>query len=311
MDPSAAREPKLSMDAALIADEPIAEEPLQRTAPRKSPSMFVIGAIALITALGISAWFISRPRVPPSPPPAETTFRASPKSPESASPGADVRHPIPENPGAQALPELAASDPAFGDALAGVLPGGQLGRWLIPDNLIRNIVATVDNLPRRTLPRQRMPLARVPGTFIVSEASSGHVIAAANAQRYEPLVHLLETIDPEKLVAVYVRWYPRFQDAYRELGYADGYFNDRLVEAIDSLLASPRTPATLAVVQPKVVWQFEDPDLEALPIGQRIMLRMGPSNAAGVKAKLAAIRRLVASAVPDSASAGRHPTEAR
>ncbi|HET7097329.1 MAG TPA: DUF3014 domain-containing protein [Casimicrobiaceae bacterium] len=311
MDPSAAREPKLSMDAALIADEPIAEEPLPRMAPRKSSSMFVIGAIVLIAAVGISAWFISRPRVPPSPPPAETTSRALPKPPESASPSADVRHPIPENPGAHALPELADSDPAFGDALAGVLPGGQLGRWLIPDNLIRNVVASVDNLPRRTLPRQRMPLARVPGTFSVSEAGAGHVIAAANAQRYEPLVHLLEAIDPEKLVAVYVRWYPRFQDAYRELGYSDGYFNDRLVEAIDSLLASPRTPATISVVQPKVMWQFEDPNFEALPIGQRIMLRMGPGNAAGVKAKLAAIRRLVASGAPDSASAGRHPTEAR
>jgi hypothetical protein len=225
--------------------------------------------------------------------------------------GADVRHPIPENPGAQPLPELADSDPAFGDALANVLPGGQLGRWLIPDNLIRNVVATVDNLPRRTLPRQRMPLARVPGTFIVSEVGAGYVIAAANVQRYEPLVHLLDAIDPEKLVAVYVRWYPRFQDAYRELGYSDGYFNDRLVEAIDLLLASPRNPATLGVVQPKVVWQFADADFEAMPIGQRIMLRLGPENAARAKAKLAAIRRLVTSAVPDSASSGRHTTEPR
>src|SRR5262245_47134871 len=104
MDPSAAREPTLSMDAALIADEPTADEP-PRLAARKSASMFVIGAIVLIAALGISAWFISRTRVPPAPPPAETTSKAAPKTAERVSPSADVRHPIPDDPGAQPLPE--------------------------------------------------------------------------------------------------------------------------------------------------------------------------------------------------------------
>ena len=86
---------------------------------------------------------------------------------------------------------------------------------------------------------------------------------------------------------MYTQWYPRFQEAYRELGYPNGSVNDPLVEAIDTLLATPTSVGPLAVVQPKVLWEFADPRLEALPAGQKIMLRMGPENADRVKAKLA------------------------
>ena len=300
MDPLSAQEPKLRTDPALIADD-VAPRPT----PPASHARFVVGAVAVIAALGIIAWFIAKPSLPP-PSPAKEEVSAVQPPPEAMVPRAEIRHPIAEEPGAQ-LPSLADSDQAFGDAFAAALPGGKLGRLLIPQNLIRNIVATVDNLPRRTLPRRVMPLSPVPGTFVVSKEGGGYVIAAANGQRYVPLVHLLEAVDPAKLVAVYVHWYPLFQDAYRELGYSNGYFNDRLVDAIDSMLASPQVPATVGVVQPNVLWQFEDPEFEMLPIGQRVMLRMGPDNATRVKARLLAIRRLVARVTPDDGSGSGQP----
>jgi hypothetical protein len=81
------------------------------------------------------------------------------------------------------------------------------------------------------------------------------------------------------------------QEDYRNLGYPKGYFNDRLIEAIDDMLAAPEAPATVALVQPKVLYQYADPDLEARSAGQKIMMRMGSENAAKVKAKLQEIRR--------------------
>src|SRR5215831_9930090 len=224
MDPLSAQEPKLRTDPALIADEAA-----PRPAPPTSHARFVVGAVVVIAALGIVAWLISKPK--PTPSPAKEEVSATRPPPEAMVPRAEIRHPITEEPTAQQLPSLSDSDQAFGDAFASALPGGKLGRLLIPQNLIRNIVATVDNLPRHALPRRVMPLSPVPGTFVVSEEGGGYIIAAANAQRYVPLVHLLEAIDPAKLVAVYVHWYPRFQDAYRELGYSHAYFNDRLVDA--------------------------------------------------------------------------------
>jgi hypothetical protein len=58
-------------------------------------------------------------------------------------------------------------------------------------------------------------------------------------------------------------------------------------------------------VQPKVLYEFADPALEALPSGQKILLRMGPENAARVKAKLREIRALVAKEGGAAKAAGR------
>jgi hypothetical protein len=96
----------------------------------------------------------------------------------------------------------------------------------------------------------------------------------------------MEAIDSTKLVALYVRFYPLFQQAYADLGYPTRYFNDRVFEVIDHLLATPDAPRSIALVQPKVLYEYADPTLADLSAGQKILLRMGPENEARVKAKL-------------------------
>ena len=132
-------------------------------------------------------------------------------------------------------------------------------------------------------------------------------ISPQNAARYAPLVRAFEAVNAEKLVALYVRFYPLFQEAYREQGYPNAYFNDRLVQALDMLIATREAPGQLAIAQPKVLYEFADPALEALPSGQKILLRMGPENAARVKAKLREIRALVAKEGGAVKAAGKSP----
>ena len=79
-------------------------------------------------------------------------------------------------------------------------------------------------------------------------------------------------------MATYVQLYPLFQAAYQELGYPNGYFNDRLIQAIDDMLAAPDVAAP-KLAQPKVLYEFADPALENLSAGQKILVRMGPENA--------------------------------
>jgi len=95
-----------------------------------------------------------------------------------------------------------------------------------------------------------------------------------------------------------VRYYPLFQEAYKEQGYPNAYFNDRLVESLDVMINTPASPGQLALSQPKVFYEYADPSLEGLPAGQKIMLRMGPENAARVKVKLKEIRNLIAKEGP-------------
>ena len=153
---------------------------------------------------------------------------------------------------------------------------------------------TIDNLPRRALPAQNSPLKPLAGSFGTASVNGSLVISERNALRYLPVVKLAESVDAKQLVDAYVRYYPLFQQAYRELGYPEGHFNDRLVEVIDSLLATPESPAQLAVVQPKIFYEFRDRELEQLPAGQKLLIRMGRENAGVVKGRLREIRRLIA-----------------
>jgi len=104
---------------------------------------------------------------------------------------------------------------------------------------------------------------------------------------------LVKAVDAAKLAAVYRRLYPLFQQAYRDLGFPKGYFNDRVVIAIDDLLATPELAEPLRLRQDKVRYQFADPDLDGRSAGQKIMLRIGPENARIVKAKLREFRRAI------------------
>jgi hypothetical protein len=135
------------------------------------------------------------------------------------------------------------------------------------------------------------PVKPVSGLLIVTSTRDGKVIAPENSARYAPYVRWMESVDAKKLAAVYVRFYPLFQDAYKDLGYPKGYFNDRLIVVIDHLLATPEVSGAIRLEQPKVLYEFADPSLKATSSGQQILLRMGHDNALKVKAKLRELRR--------------------
>ena len=152
---------------------------------------------------------------------------------------------------------------------------------------------TVDNLPRKKAPQRMWPVKQTPGAFATTGGDTAY-LAQENARRYEPFLKVMESVDTGKLVALYVRFYPLFQQAYRELGYPKGYFNDRLVEVIDHLLVTPEVAGPIKLAKPWIMYEFADPALEARSAGQKTLIRMGPANAQRVKAKLREFRRQIA-----------------
>ncbi len=211
-----------------------------------------------------------------------------------------IEHPIeavkpPEAPPPVALDD---SDGAIAAALGHLLGDERLRRWFHGDAMVRRFVATVDNLSRPTVAMKVRSLQPVPGAFEVVRDGEAITVSAGNAARYAPYVQALERVDAKQLAGVYLRFYPLFQKAYEDLGYPKAYFNDRLVASIDHLLAAPEPPAPLRLTQPKVLYEFEDPQLEALSAGQKAMLRLGPDNAQRVKAKLRALRAEITASAP-------------
>jgi hypothetical protein len=70
------------------------------------------------------------------------------------------------------------------------------------------------------------------------------------------------------------------------------------VQVIDSLSNAPEPVGPIALVRPNVMYTFADPALESRPAGQKLLIRMGPDNAAAVKAKLAELRAAITAAPP-------------
>ncbi|MGA2527495.1 MAG: DUF3014 domain-containing protein [Smithellaceae bacterium] len=245
----------------------------------------ITAVIIILLGLGIATYFywqyaqpkpepISVPAPPPAPTPVpQQVIEAPPVQP--------------------ALPKLFQSNEFMLDTLAGLVGNKSLMNLFHTEQIIHNIVATIDNLPRKRLPISVMPVKQVQDLFITEGPENDKTISPKNAARYSAYVRITELIDAQKLGEVYVRLYPLFQEAYEELGYPKEYFNDRLLVVLNHLLAAPDLNEPVKLVQPNVFYLYADPDLEARSAGQKILMRMGSKNEAKIKAKLREIKRQV------------------
>ena len=236
----------------------------------------LVGVVLLAVAAGVWFWQkrgAAESVAPPPPPPA------------AAAPA--IKNPIvtPDD----IDPNLSATE-----QVATLIGTPRFESMFVPDEFVRKLVATVDALARKDVAARMNPAKPVAKKFVATGADESPVLGAANYSRYAPWVDLVDSLDADQTVALYKRLYPQFQKAYEDLGNPDGYFNDRVIEVIDHLLSAPAAPATLALAQPSVYYVFADPALEAESAGRKLLLRMGPGNAARVQAKLREIRARIA-----------------
>jgi len=245
-------------------------------------------ALLLLIGLG-AAWYYKDVLLPPAADPVESV------APPVVEPDVDTgpRYPLPETPAESAatgrlvpLPPLDDSDAYFLIELGAAL-GPAMESLLVRDAVIDRLVTTVDNLPRDKIAEKIRPVGSLERAFVVEDADEDTpILGAANYSRYDELVAQVSNTDIATAVDIYRRFYPLFQQSYQRLGYPDGYFNDRVVEVIDHLLGTPEPGEPVYLVRPNVLYEFADPDLEALSSGQKLLLRMGPANASTIKQAL-------------------------
>jgi len=197
-------------------------------------------------------------------------------------------------PPAEPLPSLDESDPEVSAGLADVVGDDWVAQSLVAKDIVRKIVVTVDNLPREKAALQLRPVKPISGRFVIDGPENARVIGTDNYARYSAFVKLVSATDARQVAALYQRYYPLFQEAYRELGYPSQSFNTRALEVIDNLLAAPAPADPIRVERPHVLYVYADEDLEAASAGQKVLMRMGRANAAIVKAKLREFRTLIA-----------------
>lgn len=261
--------------------------------------------VVIILVIAVAAYYLgqrsSESELPPAP--------QQPVS-DNATPSSTVQEPVRiqypvknitpadsvavDTPAAAPLPGLVDSDDSVREALTGLYDSLQLDKLFNFNSIIRHFVVTVDNVTASKLP-QKFKFTRLPvDSFLVThDAGGGLSIDPKNYDRYTPYIRFMEAVDLNGLTELYFRYYPLFQQAYEDLGYPDRYFNDRLVEVIDHLLATPDVRDPIMLKQPVVYYTFADPKLEALSAGQKLMIRIGHDNAVRVKSWLRQLRAAI------------------
>lgn len=250
---------------------------------------WIAGAVAVVgLSIGAVLYLSSKDKALPEEPP----VAAAPETPPVAEEPA-IKHPLPPTDAEQAMPLLADSDGAVGGALGSLIGKGALEQFVVTKDLVRHIVVSIDNLPTEKVAERVRPLKPVPGAFAVTGPEEAPVLDPANYDRYQGLVQLVQSTDAQALAAAYQRYYPLFQEAYESLGHPPEYFNDRLIEVIDHLLATPEVSGPIPLARPGVLYEYADPKLESQSAGQKALTRMGSDNARVIKAKLTELRGLL------------------
>jgi hypothetical protein len=269
--------------------------------------------LAVLVLIGV-LWYTSRPAPSlPTPAPAANTTRPTP----TATPVLPVTQPEapPAAAAAPALPQPVATpvldlpaDPLEANDVLVKMISELVGRktvreFLQLDGLARRIVATVDSLPRGHSSWTIWPVNRTAGQFSVVPGNTENegILSATNSARYTGFVQLVEALETEQWVTLYLQVYPLLQQAFAQLGYPDAAFHKRLLEVIDHLLAAPMLTSAptlhllevrgpVASLQPWLRYEFKDPALQSMSAGQKMLMRMGAANHQKLRIKLTALR---------------------
>lgn len=178
-------------------------------------------------------------------------------------------------------------------------PLAQLRKYFNLQEQARRLVITVDNLPREHVPSQLRITRGVPELLRVQKDGETITLDPSNYERYDRIIGYVEKMDARKIGRLYAKFYPLLQRTYEETGFPEERFHDRVLAALDDMMDAPRPTGPIRLVQPKVLYRFEDDHLENLSAGQKIMIRVGPDNAARLRKVLARVRAAIAARDPD------------
>lgn len=230
--------------------------------------------------------------------PIEPEIKVPTPEPEPiADPEPVVENTQPEPP-AFILPRLDSSDQLIRDGAVSLTRHEGINTWLGSNQLIRKIVAFTDNVSNGTIAKEPAAALAPRGQMSVVEIEEGvYQIHERSFERFNGVTNILVTIETERAIEFYLLLRPLFQEAYKELGYPSGHFDQVILRAIGRLLETPRLDAPARLIRPVVMYEYEDPQLEDLSPAQKQLLRMGPKNASAVKDKLRDFARELRSAL--------------
>ena len=248
---------------------------------RKKPIWpYLVFAVVIV---GVLIFFL-RPTDQPSPVAEPTTDEPTMAEPETADPeGGELQ--------IGRVPGLDQSD-GWLRAIVGQLSSHpELAEWLLTDDLIRTFVVVVDNVAEGSPPSSHVKFLAPEETFQVRETADKTTIDPASYRRYNTIIDVVESIDPQGAATLYRGAQPLLQQAYEDLGYPGQSFDVALGRAVQWLLAVPVIDEPIEVDSDIAAYKYHDERLEQLSPVAKQFLRLGPDNLMRLQAKVRELAR--------------------
>jgi hypothetical protein len=275
------------------------EPPGEERSPRRHGWLLAVAGALVVLAVAVGFWLAMRHDAGRVTGPSSSAKRP----PAVAAPPA--RNELGPSVSPIDLPPLDLTDPVVRKLLSQLSSRPELAAWLASDNLIRNLVVSIENVADGQTPARNLGSIKPSGAFRAKSRREALTIDPRSYSRYDGLADTLQSMDAAKLARLYSLLKPRMRDAYRELGHADGDIDAATERAIVQLLQAPVLDGDIELRQRGASYTFGDPALERLSPAQKQLLRMGSRNVRIVKAQLWAIAKELA--IPES----RLPTAPR
>jgi Protein of unknown function (DUF3014) len=256
--------------------------------------LIIVVLVAIAAAAGYVGWKRVAGRRAAAPPAQQT-------APAGPSVGVAERDVVADN---IALPPLDQTDSLVRELVSKLSSHPTVAAWLTTDQLIRNFTVSVVNVSEGHAPAKQLGAVAPKGAFKVS-GDNGGTIADASYDRYDPLADAFAGLDGRGAARLYLTLKPRIQEAYRELGYPEGDFDQALTRAINELLRTPAIDQPVSVHRKPVLYVYDDPQLESLSAAQKQLLRTGPRNVRLVQARLREIAQHLALPIEGSPETSR------
>ena len=243
----------------------------------------LIGVVAVAIVAGLASFFFFGGQETVEEP--EPVVEALPPPPPPAPP------PMLELVAEIALPSLNESDALVRNLVAALTSHPAFAAWLIPDQLVRTFVLVVENVADGNNPAARLTPLRPTQRFRVRGEAPPLGVDPASYARYNTHAEIVASINPVGAAELYRKLYPLITEAYAELGYPDGGFDDTLLRTLRNLLETPVLERDVTLVPRATFFEFADDELEDLLPVQKQFLGMGPRNVRAVQASLLDIAR--------------------
>ncbi|WP_350432387.1 DUF3014 domain-containing protein [Shewanella sp. H8] len=282
------------------------EDRITPQASEKPGSNMLLIAIAVIALLGASSYFyftsddteefeplvITPVELPESVP--ETPIEQTPiEEPQNIATTDDVV-PIgePETTAmVEPLPALSDSDDFVEAKTLAIANGMKIAPMILKKDIARQFVVFVDNLAQGDLVRKASPLKGPDTQFSVSEITNKTYLNPDGYHRYDVYANFIADLSEKDLLSTYTELKPLFSEAFTELGYNDVDFDKRMQQAFSMIINAPIIEDPIELSSISVNYKYVNPNLEALPNAQKLLIRMGPENTRKIKAAVKKLQK--------------------